>query len=106
MRRAPPARPRREARPLASAPVAPPGTAGLLPVADAQPPRASLVLYQQARLPTGVWAPTLIRINSGGDAALFGGLNWDVVLEFSDYKEFSTGVQSIEFPPPAAPARP
>jgi len=93
-----------EARPAAGAP--PPAAAGLLPVADAPQARASLVLYQQARLPTGVWAPTLIRINSGGDAALFGGLNWDVVLEFSDYKEFSTGVQSIEFPPPAAPARP
>lgn len=95
-----------EARPSPAASPLPTAAASLLPVANAQPPRASLVLYQQTRLPTGVWAPTLIRINSGGDAALFGGLNWDVVLEFSDYKEFSTGVQSIEFPPPAAPARP
>jgi hypothetical protein len=95
-----------EARPAAGAVAAQPAAAVPSPGSDAQPQRASLVLYQQTRLSSGVWAPTLIRINSGGDAALFGGLNWDVVLEFSDYKEFSTGVQSIEFPPPAAPARP
>ncbi len=47
-------------------------------------------VYQMQRLAPGVWAPTLIRINSGGDENLFNGLNWDAWFEFSNYKRFDT----------------
>jgi hypothetical protein len=58
------------------------------------------IIYQQVRLPTGVWVPSLIRMNAGGDAALFNGLNWDVMFQYSDYKRFSTDVGGIEFEKP------
>ncbi len=57
------------------------------------------LVYQQERQPTGVWLPSLIRLNSAGDATLFEGLTWDVVFEFSDYKRFSTGVEEIKIHP-------
>ncbi|NDD65161.1 MAG: hypothetical protein EBZ36_14485, partial [Acidobacteria bacterium] len=47
-------------------------------------------VYQQQRLAPGVWAPGLIRINSGGDRSLFNGLNWDAWFEFTSFKKFDT----------------
>jgi hypothetical protein len=58
------------------------------------------VIYQQVRLSTGVWVPSLIRMNAGGDIALFNGLNWDVMFEFSDYKRFSTDVEGVQLEKP------
>lgn len=54
------------------------------------------LVYQQTRLPSGAWVPTLMRLNSGGNAALFDGLNWDVVFEFTDYKQFTTSVEDFK----------
>lgn len=62
-------------------------------------PKASLI-YQQVRLPAGIWFPSLIRMNSAGDGSIFNGLNWDVVFEFSDYKRFSTEVKDVRLDPP------
>ncbi len=50
-------------------------------------PNAALI-YQQTRLDTGKWFPSLIRINPVGDLTLFEGLSWDVKFEFLDYKQF------------------
>lgn len=47
-------------------------------------------VYQMQRLAPGVWAPSLIRINSAGDENLFRGLNWDAWFEFTNYKRFDT----------------
>lgn len=47
-------------------------------------------VYQQQLLAPGVWAPSLIRVNSGGDESLFDGLNWDAWFEFSQFKRFDT----------------
>jgi hypothetical protein len=58
------------------------------------------VIYQQVRLPTGLWVPSLIRMNAGGDGGLFNGLNWDVMFEFKDYKIYSTDVGSVEIEKP------
>ena len=62
-------------------------------------PEARLV-YQQTRLPDGVWFPNLIRVNSAGDASLFDGLNWDVIFEFSEYKRFTTTVEEVKIQEP------
>ena len=59
---------------------------------DEQQPQAALV-YLQTRLPSGIWFPSLICMNAGGDATLFNGLNWDVTFEFSEYKRFSVDVR-------------
>jgi outer membrane receptor protein involved in Fe transport len=69
---------------------------------EAQDARQSeaAVIYQQVRLPTGVWVPSLIRMNAGGNTTLFNGLNWDVVFEFSDYKRFSTDVEGVKLEKP------
>lgn len=47
-------------------------------------------VYQQQRLAKGVWAPSLIRLNSGGDETLFEGFNWDAWFEFTQFKRFDT----------------
>ena len=60
------------------------------------PRKEAAIIYQQVRLPTGVWLPSLIRMNAAGDDQLFNGLNWDVLFEMSDYKRFDIGVDKIE----------
>lgn len=47
------------------------------------------LIYQQQRQANGLWFPTVIRMNAGGRAELFDGLNWDVVFEFSNYQHFN-----------------
>nr|MBA2646875.1 hypothetical protein [Pyrinomonadaceae bacterium] len=60
------------------------------------PRKEAAIIYQQVRLTTGVWLPSMIRMNTAGDGRLFNGLNWDVVFEMSDYKRFNTDVDKIE----------
>ena len=55
------------------------------------------VLYEQTKLPTGVWAPTLIRVNTTSDPLVFNGVTIDVRFQFSDYKSFQT--ESEDFKP-------
>jgi hypothetical protein len=62
-------------------------------------PEARLI-YQQIRLPDGLWFPNLIRVNSAGDGLLFNGLNWDVEFEFNDYKRFSTTIEDVKLRDP------
>jgi hypothetical protein len=58
---------------------------------EAQAPQnsAARLIYQQVKLPDGMWFPNLIRVNSAGDISVFDGLNWDVLFEFADYKHFT-----------------
>ena len=42
-----------------------------------------------------------MRINSGGNLMLFDGLNWDVVFEFADYKQFKTSADDLKIDPKA-----
>jgi hypothetical protein len=58
------------------------------------------LIYQQVKLPDGMWFPNLIRVNSAGDGSLFDGLNWDVMFEFSEYKRFSATVQEVNIHDP------
>lgn len=54
------------------------------------------IIYEQAKLPTGDWFPTLIRMNGASDPAVFDGLAMDVVFEFSDYKNFKATVEDFK----------
>ena len=62
------------------------------PIVTAEP----RLVYQQTKLDSGVWVPTLMRINSAGNPTLFDGLNWDVVFEFGEYKQFKTSSDDMK----------
>jgi VWFA-related protein len=53
-------------------------------------PGKTILFYEQQKIATGVWAPRLIRLNSGGKSAVFNGLNWDVTFEFGAFQKFNT----------------
>jgi len=57
-------------------------------------------IYQQQRLAAGIWAPSLIRINSAGDENLFRGLNWDAWFEFTNFKRFDASESDIKLNTP------
>lgn len=59
-----------------------------VPAAGAQP--ALNFVYQQQRLVEGAWSPRLMRLNAGGNEALFGGLNWDAWFEFNNDKRLDS----------------
>lgn len=58
------------------------------------------LIYQQTRLASGEWFPSVIRLNAAGDASAFFGLNWDVVFEFKDYQRFNTNADPIKIATP------
>ncbi|HXG66409.1 MAG TPA: hypothetical protein VNO70_15020 [Blastocatellia bacterium] len=66
----------------------------------ARPSQEPVFLYQQERMPAGVWLPSMIRMNARGDESLYDGLNWDVVFTFSEYRRFSTGVEDVKIHKP------
>lgn len=57
-------------------------------------------IYQQQRLAAGIWAPSLIRINSAGDENLFRGLNWDAWFEFTNFKRFDASESDVKLNTP------
>ena len=57
---------------------------------------AETIVYEQTRLPNGLWVPKRIRLNAIGRAALFNGTDKDMTFEFSDYQRFSTEVIDIQ----------
>jgi hypothetical protein len=54
------------------------------------------VVYEQMRLPNGLWVPKRIRLNAIGQSALFNGTNKDMTFEFSHYQRFATEVNDIQ----------
>jgi hypothetical protein len=59
-------------------------------------PDAETLVYEQMRLPNGLWVPKRIRLNAIGKAALFNGTNKDMTFEFSHYQRFATEVKDIQ----------
>jgi hypothetical protein len=60
------------------------------------PPDEETIVYEQMRLPNGLWVPKRIRLNAIGKAALFNGTNKDMTFEFSNYQRFSTEVDDLQ----------
>jgi hypothetical protein len=54
------------------------------------------VVYEQMRLPNGLWVPKRIRLNAVGQSALFNGTDKDMTFEFSHYQHFATEVNDIQ----------
>jgi tetratricopeptide (TPR) repeat protein len=79
-----------------------PDAEGAFDFAQSIAPRdeASLI-YQQERLAGGLWFPRMIRMNAEGRSELFGGLNWDVVFEFGNYRQFNTQADDLKIKDPA-----
>lgn len=68
-----------------------PASAAAFDLVQSTAPRdEAALIYQQVRQPDGAWVPSLIRMNAGGRADLFDGLNWDVLFEFGSYQQFNT----------------
>lgn len=82
-----------------------PASAAAFDLAQSAAPRdEAALIYQQTRQADGSWFPSLIRMNAGGRAELFDGLNWDVLFEFSNYQRFNTSAnEKLNAPSPQKP---
>ena len=60
------------------------------------PPDMETIVYEQMRLPNGLWVPKRIRLNAIGKAALFNGTDKDMTFEFSQYQRFNTAVDDLQ----------
>lgn len=60
------------------------------------PPDAETLVYEQMRLPNGLWVPKRIRFNAIGKAVLFNGTDKDMTFEFSHYQRFDTEVKDLQ----------
>lgn len=69
------------------------------------PTRAAqaLAVYEQMRLPDGLWVPRQIRFNALGQAARFNGVEKEMIFEFSEYRHFSTTIEGETLGPPKKP---
>jgi hypothetical protein len=54
------------------------------------------IVYEQMRLPGGLWVPKRIQLNAIGKAALFNGTDKDMTFEFSHYQRFAIEVKDIQ----------
>jgi len=60
------------------------------------PPDVETFVYEQLRLPNGLWVPKRIRLNAIGKATLFNGTDKDMTFEFSHYQRFNTEVEDLQ----------
>ena len=79
-----------------------PRRAATEPETPSAPLDAETIVYEQMRLPNGLWVPKRIRLNAIGKAALFNGTNKDMTFEFSQYQRFNIEVEELQ-PAPLKP---
>ncbi len=60
------------------------------------PPEGETFVYEQMRLPNGLWVPKRIRLNAIGKATVFNGTDKDMTFEFSQYQRFGTEVNDLQ----------
>lgn len=63
-------------------------------------PTNEILVYEQQRVQGGIWAPRRIRLNGIGKAAVFNGVDKDMIFEFTDYRHFSTEIKETEIVEP------
>lgn len=65
----------------------------------------SAFVFEQTRLPDGVWLPGFSQINAAAKLFLFAGMRIDATREYSNYKRFSskTGDATVDAPKPPPP---
>lgn len=59
-------------------------------------PDQETLVYEQMRLPNGLWVPKRIRLNALGKAGMFNGTDKDMTFEFSQYQRFNTEVGDLQ----------
>ena len=59
-------------------------------------PDTETIVYEQIRLPNGLWVPRRIRLNAIGKAELFNGTDKDMTFEFSSYQRFYIEVEDLK----------
>jgi hypothetical protein len=74
-----------------------------LPGRGAARPPSAVAVYEQMRLPDGVWVPHRIRFNALGQAKRFNGVEKEMIFEFSEYYHFSTTIEGETLRPPKKP---
>jgi hypothetical protein len=62
------------------------------PSPDAPP----VVSVEMQRLPEGIWLPRTIRLNGADYEKLLGGIKWDSISTFSNFRRFSTEVKDVK----------
>jgi hypothetical protein len=67
-------------------------------------PGAAFV-FEQTRLPEGVWLPRFSQVNASAKVFLFAGITVNETNEFSDYKRFSTKAGDATLNTPEAPQK-
>jgi len=63
------------------------------------PRNAETIVYEQMRLPNGLWVPKRIRLNAIGKSALFNGTDKDMTFKFSQYQRFNIEIKDIQQAP-------
>src|SRR5262245_47341742 len=63
------------------------------------PRNAETIVYEQMRLPNGLWVPKRIRLNAIGKGALFNGTDKDMTFKFSQYQRFNIEIKDIQQAP-------
>jgi hypothetical protein len=62
----------------------------------------SAFIFEQTRLPEGVWLPRFSQVNASARVFLFAGMSVNETREFGDFKRFSakTGEDKLDAPKP------
>jgi hypothetical protein len=82
-------------------PVEPLTVAGLTP-ALARPAEPDIV-YEETRLPDGMWLESLVRINTTSHKPIYNGVDVNVTKEMSDFKRFQTTTDDAQVAAPKPP---
>jgi hypothetical protein len=71
--------------------------------ANSSHPPAPAIVYEETRLPEGVWMESLVRIDTNLNRPVFNGVDVDVTKEMSDFKRFQTNANDAQIAPPTRP---
>ncbi|HZG51888.1 MAG TPA: hypothetical protein VEZ40_07125, partial [Pyrinomonadaceae bacterium] len=66
-------------------------------------PNEPSIIYEETRLPDGMWLESLVRIKTTGDKAAFNGVEVNTAKEVGNFKRFEAraGDAKVEPPPPS-----
>ena len=61
--------------------------------------REPAILYEQIRLPDGIWLPKKIKVNTNSHGYIFGRYYYDLTFVFTEHKRFTTSVEDVTIRP-------
>ncbi|HEV2803148.1 MAG TPA: hypothetical protein VGW12_21960 [Pyrinomonadaceae bacterium] len=87
-------------------PLAPSATHGASQLAPITRPDAPAIVYEETRLPDGLWLESLVRIKTTADKAIFNGVEVDTEKAAFDFKRFTADAGEAKVDSPPAPTPP